>query len=170
MSMTFVCFGIVKLECQMLNISGHFFSISYMPMHDLVKKKKYAKKNKSKKNKMLLNMIACVYFRRCGSYRMYLIGEIVRTYMIYLLGTYVTILYNLLIIWQNALYLYFGRSRMCLILQKTCYSSLVLKSWRLNGKTSEEKLFTKTGQIARHLRTDSSTATRQITIKVSIEI
>ena len=32
-------------------------------------------------------------------------GEIVRTYVIHLLGTYVTILCNWLIFWQNALYL-----------------------------------------------------------------
>ena len=51
MSMTFACFGIAKLECQMLNIIGCFFSISYMPMHDLLKKKeKYAKKNKKQKD------------------------------------------------------------------------------------------------------------------------
>ena len=64
---------------------------------------------------------------------------------------------NWLILWQNALYLYLGRSRMCLILQETCCSSLVLKLWRLDQEISEEKLFTKARQIARHLRTDSST-------------
>ena len=47
-------------------------------MYDLHKKKikkreKYAKKKiKSKNIKMLLNMIASVYSKRCGSYRMYL--------------------------------------------------------------------------------------------------
>ena len=41
-------------------------------------------------------------------------GEIVRTYVIHLIGTYVTILCNWLILWQNALYLYLGRFRMCL--------------------------------------------------------
>ena len=36
-------------------------------------KEKYAKNNqKLKRSKMLLNMIASVYSRRCGSYRMYL--------------------------------------------------------------------------------------------------
>ena len=79
----------------------------------------------------------------------------VRIYVIQLLGTYVTIWCNWLILWQNALYLYLGRSRMCLILQETCCSSLVLKQWRLDQKTSEEKLFTKVGQIAQHLRTNS---------------
>ena len=40
---------------------------------------------------------------------------LVRTYVIQLLGTYVTILYNWLILWQNVLYLYLGRFRMCLL-------------------------------------------------------
>ena len=69
----------------------------------------------------------------------------VKTYVIHLLGTYVTILCNWLILWQYALYLYLGRSRMCLIIQETCCSSLA-------------------EQIARHLWTDSSTAARQIAI------
>ena len=71
MSITFVRFGIAKLECQMLNMIGYFFSISYMPMHDLLKKK-ICKENKSKKNQNTLNMIVSVSSRRCGSYRMYL--------------------------------------------------------------------------------------------------
>ena len=44
-------------------------------MHDLLKRKKYAKKNKSKKDQNALYMIASVYSRRCGSYRMYLEGD-----------------------------------------------------------------------------------------------
>ena len=54
--------------------------------------------------------------------------QTVRTYVIHLLGTYVTILCNWLILWQNALYLYLGRSRMCLILQETLFQVQVLKS------------------------------------------
>ena len=39
-------------------------------------KEKYAKKNqKQKDKKMLLNMIANMYSRSCGSYRMYLEGD-----------------------------------------------------------------------------------------------
>ena len=64
--MTFVCFGVAKLECQMLNIIGYFFSFSYMPMHGLLKKQK---------DQNTLNMIVSVYSRRCGSYRMYLEGN-----------------------------------------------------------------------------------------------
>ena len=33
------------------------------------------KKSKAKRSKMLLNMIASVYSRRCGSYRIYLEGD-----------------------------------------------------------------------------------------------
>ena len=74
MSMTSVCFGIEKVQCQILNIIEYFFSISYMPMHDLLKRK-ICKENKSKKNQNTLNMIASVSSRRCGSYRMYLEGD-----------------------------------------------------------------------------------------------
>ena len=44
-------------------------------MHDLLKKKNMQRKIKSKKNQNALYMIASVYFRRCGSYRMYLKGD-----------------------------------------------------------------------------------------------
>ena len=47
--------------------------------------------------------------------------ERVTTYVIHLLGTYVTILCNWLILWQNALYLYLGRSGMCLYFKKLCF-------------------------------------------------
>ena len=73
-NMTLVCFGIVKVQCQKLNIIVYFFSISYMSIHDLLKKK-ICKENKSKKNQNALNMIASVSSRRCGSYRMYLKGD-----------------------------------------------------------------------------------------------
>ena len=51
----------------------------------------------------------------------------IRTYVFHMLGTYVTILWNWLIFWQNALYLYLGRSRMCLMLQETSFQYQVLK-------------------------------------------
>ena len=48
-------------------------SLSYMPMHDMLNIRKYAKnKSKSKKNQNALYMIASVSSRRCGSYRTYL--------------------------------------------------------------------------------------------------
>ena len=46
-----------------------------MPMHDMLTKENYAKRNKSKKNQNALNLIASVYSRICGSYRMYLEGD-----------------------------------------------------------------------------------------------
>ena len=61
--MTSVCFDIAKVQCQKFNLNVYFFYISY------------AKKIKSKKIKNALNMIASMYFRRCGSYRMYLEGN-----------------------------------------------------------------------------------------------
>ena len=74
--MTPVCFGIAKVQCQKLNLDEYFFSISYMTMYVLLKKKNVQNKNqKQKDQKMLLNMIASVYSRRCGSYRMYLEGD-----------------------------------------------------------------------------------------------
>ena len=75
MSMTYVCFGIAKVQCQKLNLNGYFFSISYMPMHIFLKKKNMQRKLKEKISKMLLNMIASMYSRRCGSYRVYLEGD-----------------------------------------------------------------------------------------------
>ena len=41
----------------------------------LIKRKKYAKKNKKQKDQNALYMIASMYSRRCGSYRMYLEGN-----------------------------------------------------------------------------------------------
>ena len=72
--MTFVCFGIAKVECQMLNIIGYFFSISSMLMHDLLKRK-ICKEKEKQKDQNALYMIASVSSRRCGSYRMYLEGD-----------------------------------------------------------------------------------------------
>ena len=56
-----------------------------MPKYDMFKRKIFkekknkhktkAKRTKAKRSKMLLNMIASVYSRRCGSYRMYLEGD-----------------------------------------------------------------------------------------------
>ena len=74
-NMTHVCFGIAKVQYQKLNIIEYFFSLSYMPMHDLLKRKNMQRKFNSKKIKMLWNMIASVYSRRCESYRMYLEGD-----------------------------------------------------------------------------------------------
>ena len=72
-SMTFMCLGIAKLECQiLLGIS----SLSFISPCMICLKEKYAKKNQNQKDqKNALNMIASVYSRRCGSYRMYPEGD-----------------------------------------------------------------------------------------------
>ena len=44
-------------------------------MYDMFIKRKICKENKRKNNKYALYMIASVYSRRCGSYRMYLEGD-----------------------------------------------------------------------------------------------
>ena len=45
-------------------------------MHDMLKRKICKEKSKAKKDKKnVLNMIASLYSRRCGSYRMYLKGD-----------------------------------------------------------------------------------------------
>ena len=56
--MTFVCLGIAN-----------------KPMYDILKRKICKEKSKVERSKMLLNMIASVYSRRCESYRMYLEGD-----------------------------------------------------------------------------------------------
>ena len=43
-------------------------------MHDLLKKK-ICKENKKQKDQNDLNIIASVYSKRCGSYRMYFEGD-----------------------------------------------------------------------------------------------
>ena len=59
----------------MSNIIGYFFSLSNKPMYDILERKICKEKSKAKRSKMLLNMIASVFFRRCGSYRIYLEGD-----------------------------------------------------------------------------------------------
>ena len=73
MSMTFVCLGIAKLECQ-ISLGISFLSLINLCMIYL-KRKICKEKSKAKRSKMLLNMIASLYSRRCGSYRMYLEGD-----------------------------------------------------------------------------------------------
>ena len=44
-------------------------------MYDILNRKICKEKSKAKRSKMLLNMIASMYSRRCESYRMYLEGD-----------------------------------------------------------------------------------------------
>ena len=71
--MTFVCLGIAKLECQ-ISLGISFLSL-ICPCMIYLKEKYVKKKIKSKKIKNALKMIASVYSKRCGSYRMYLEGD-----------------------------------------------------------------------------------------------
>ena len=50
----------------------YFFSFSYIPMHDLLKKKNIQRKIKSKKIKMFYIWLQVCILGRCESYRMYL--------------------------------------------------------------------------------------------------
>ena len=59
----------------MSNIIGYFFSLSNKLMYDILERKICKEKSEAKRSKMLWNMIASVYSRRCGSYRMYLEGD-----------------------------------------------------------------------------------------------
>ena len=59
----------------MSNIFGYFFSLSNKLMYDILKREICKEKSKAKRSKMLLNIIASVYFRRYWSYRMYLEGD-----------------------------------------------------------------------------------------------
>ena len=53
-------------------------------------------------------------------------------HMCIMLGTYVNIFFcNWLILWQNALYLYLGRFRMCLILQETMLQVQVIEAMQI---------------------------------------
>ena len=67
--MTFVCLGIAKLECQ-ISLGISFLSL-ICPCNDMLKRKICKEKSKAK-DQNALNMIASVYSRRCGSYRIYL--------------------------------------------------------------------------------------------------
>ena len=44
-------------------------------MYDILERKICKEKSKAKRSKMLLNMIASVFSRRCGSYKIYLEGD-----------------------------------------------------------------------------------------------
>ena len=73
--------------------------------------------------------------------------KVVMTYVFLMLRTYVMILCNWLILWQNALYLYLGRLRMCLNLQETTFQNQVLKPSSLFKKSSKEWNFIKNRQL-----------------------
>ena len=73
--------------------------------------------------------------------------EIVRTYVFHMLRTYVMILCNWFILWQNALYLYKGRLRMCLNISRNLVSRSSVEAFNLFKKSSKECKFIKTRQL-----------------------
>ena len=74
-------------------------------------------------------------------------GEIVRTYVFHMLITYVMILCNWLIIWQNALYLYVGRLRMCLTTSRNHVSRSSVEAFKSVQEIKQECKFNKSRQL-----------------------
>ena len=70
---TFVCFGIAKLWC--FGLHNLVLLLSLICPCMIYSKRKYAKKNKSKKNQNAFRYGCKRVSRRCGSYRMYLEGD-----------------------------------------------------------------------------------------------
>ena len=55
-----------KIVMFKFNIIGYFLSLSYMPMHDMLKRKNIQRKSKVKRIKILLNMVASVFLGDVG--------------------------------------------------------------------------------------------------------
>ena len=88
-------------------------------------------------------------------------GEIVRTYVLYLLRTYVTTLCNWLIFWQNALYLYLGRFRMCLNASRNHISRSSVEAFK---SVQKNKLI-----VQIHLSSTASSTTASIELKKAVQ-
>ena len=73
--------------------------------------------------------------------------EIVRTYVFHMLRTYVMILCYWLILWQNALYLYLGRLRMCLTTSRNHVSRSSVKAFKSVQEIKQECKFIKARQL-----------------------
>ena len=71
----------------------------------------------------------------------------VRTYVFHMLRTYIMILFNWLIFWQNALYLYLGRLKMCLNTSKNHVSRSSVKAFKFVQEIKEECKFIKARQL-----------------------
>ena len=61
-----------KIVIFKFNIIGYCFSLTYMLMHDMFKRKNMQRKIKSKKNENAFKYGCKRVSRRCGSYRIYL--------------------------------------------------------------------------------------------------
>ena len=73
----------------------------------------------------------------------------VRTYVFHMLRTYVMILYNWLILWQNALYLYLylGRLRMCLNTSRNHLSRSSVEAFKSDQEIKQECKIIKSRQL-----------------------
>ena len=96
---------------------------------------------------LICSFVCCGFVTDCQWGR--LLGHV-----FHMLGTYVIILCNWLILWQNALYLYLGRSRMCLILKETLFQDQVLKPCKSIQDSSWENAYhlSSTASIYRALK------------------
>ena len=74
-------------------------------------------------------------------------GEIVRTYVFLMLRTYVMILCNWLIFWQNAFYLYLGRLRMWLNTSRNHVSRSSVEAFKSVQEIKQKCKFIKTRQL-----------------------
>ena len=74
-------------------------------------------------------------------------GEIVRTYVVHMLRTYVMILCNWIIFWQNTLYLYLGRLRMCLNTSRNHVSRSSVETFKSVQEIKQECKFIKARQL-----------------------
>ena len=71
----------------------------------------------------------------------------VRTYVFHMLRTYVMILCNWLILWQNTLYLYLGRLRMCLNTSRNHVSRSSVEAVKSVQEIKQECKFIKARQL-----------------------
>ena len=73
--------------------------------------------------------------------------DVVSTYVFHMLRTYVMILCNWLILWQNALYLYLGGLRMCLTTSRNHVSRSSVEAFKSVQEIKQECKFIKARQL-----------------------
>ena len=80
-------------------------------------------------------------------------GEIVRAYVFHMLRTYVMILCNWLILWQNAFYLYLGRLRICFTTSRNHVSWSSVEAFKSVQEIKQECKFIKARQLVNSFST-----------------
>ena len=91
---------------------------------------------------LICSFVSCGFVTYCQRGR--LLGHM--CFLCY--GTYVMILCNWLILWQNALYLYLGRLRMCLTTSRNHVSRSSVEDFKSVQKIKQECKFIKARQLA----------------------